>query len=269
LLRGQLRVEEHKENNQSASPTPATPEVGRAQLHSQIAFIADGQSKVRLFRGLLRAERHAILTAGSYRYFSREATVTHQGDPADRLYLLIHGSARFFFLAPDGKKIYLHWLAPGEIFGAASLLTEAANFVVSTEVAANTHALVWHNNVIRSLVKTYPRLLENVLSVACDYLMWYVATHLSLVSHSARERLANVLVSLAEGIGHKTSSGVRVDVTNEQLANTANVTLFTASRTMSQFQRAGALVKSRGKILILHPDRLFANAEPGSRSAGT
>ena len=187
--------------------------------------------------------------------------MTHQGDPADRLYLLLRGSAKFFFLTPDGNKAYLHWLVPGEIFGAASFLTEAANFIVSTEVGANTHALVWTKSVVRSLAQTYPRLLENVLSVACDYLVWYVATHLSLVSHNARERLAHVLVSLAEGIGHKGPSGVRVEITNEQLANTANVTLFTASRTLTDFQRKGAIVKRRGSILLLRPDRLFGNAE--------
>lgn len=262
----QPRTEYSKQHSQSPPAVPATPNL-RARLHSQIAFIADGQSKVRLFRGLDRAERHAILTAGSYRYFSRESTVTHQGDPADRLYLLLRGSARFFFLAPNGKKIYLHWLAPGEIFGAASLLTEAANFVVSTEVGASAHALVWHKSVIRSLVHTYPRLLENVLSVACDYLMWYVATHLSLVSHNARERLAHVLASLADGIGHKDPGGVRLEVTNEQLANTANVTLFTASRILSDFQREGALVKTRGRLLILDLHRLFANTEPTVKSA--
>jgi CRP/FNR family transcriptional regulator, nitrogen oxide reductase regulator len=265
-LGDQLRVEDPRQNNHSASAAHASSGVRGRGLHSQIAYIADGQSKVRLFQGLERAERHAILTAGSYRYFSRESVVTHQGDPADRLYLLLRGSARFFFLAPDGNKIYLHWLAPGEIFGAASLLTEAANFVVSTEVGANTDALVWHKNVIRSVVQTYPRLLENVLSLACDYLMWYVATHLSLVSHSARERLAHVLVSLAEGIGHKGPSGVRIEITNEQLANTANVTLFTASRTLSDFQREGAIIKTRGKVQIIHPGRLFA-AEPRSRMA--
>ena len=255
----QLRVE-YSRQHQATPTTLDSPHARREKMYSQIASIADGQSRVKLFQGLNRAERHAILTAGSYRHFPHHAVVTHQGDPADRLCLLLRGSARFFFLAPDGKKIYLHWLAPGEIFGAASLLTDAANFIVSTEVASDSHAIVWHKSLIRSLVHVYPRLLENVLSLACDYLVWYVATHLSLVAYSARERLAHVLVSLSEGIGQRTPNGIRIDITNEQLANTANVTLFTASRILSQFQRDGALVKARGKILISRPERLWAHA---------
>ena len=92
-------------------------------LHSQIASVAEGHTKVRLFQGLDREQRHAILAAATYRHFTRETVVTHQCDPADRLFLLLRGSARFFFLTPNGKKVYLHWLSQGEIFGAASLLT--------------------------------------------------------------------------------------------------------------------------------------------------
>jgi len=226
-------------------------------LHSHLASVADGNIKVRLFNGLERAQRHAILATATYRHFTRETVVTHQGDPADRLFLLLRGSARFFFLTPNGKKVYLHWLSPGEIFGAASLLTEGANFIVSTEVSKDAHALVWQRNVLRSLIRVYPLLLENSLAIACDYLVWYLASHLSLVSYSARDRLANVLVSLANGIGQPSARGMRIDITNEQLANTANVTLFTASRVLREFHRSGAIINKRGQVVISRQELLF------------
>jgi len=76
-------------------------------------------------------------------------------------------------------------------------------------------------------------LLENALSIASDYFTYYVATHVALTCHTARQRLAQVLVNLADGIGQQVPGGVQLDVTNEELANTANVTLFTASRLLS------------------------------------
>jgi CRP-like cAMP-binding protein len=79
----------------------------------------------------------------------------------------------------------------------------------------------------------------------------------ALISHSARERLAQVVTSLAQGIGHKVHGGVKLEITNEQLANAANLTLFTASRLLSEWQRKGAIVKSRGSILLRTPQRLF------------
>jgi len=84
----------------------------------------------------------------------------------------------------------------------------------------------------------------------------YRALHLSLVCHSARQRLATVLVNLATGIGQRVPEGVQLDVNNEELANEANVTHFTASRLMSEWQRNGMLIKRRGKVLLPAPELL-------------
>jgi CRP-like cAMP-binding protein len=78
-----------------------------------------------------------------------------------------------------------------------------------------------------------------------------------LTCHSAQQRLAGVLDSLVGVIGQKVPAGVELDVTNEELANAANVTPFTASRLLSAWQRDGAVKKSRGKILLRQPTRLF------------
>jgi CRP/FNR family transcriptional regulator, nitrogen oxide reductase regulator len=177
---------------------------------------------------------------------------------ADRLFLLIKGSARYFFIAPGGQKLYLLWLTAGEIFGGAALLAEPSLFLVSTEIVKDSCALVWERNTIRNLAEQYPRLVENGLAIATDYLTWYMASHASLVCHSARQRLAHVLVSLARGIGRTHPDGVHLEITNEQLANTANITLFTASRLLSEWQRNGALAKSRGRILLRDPGQLFS-----------
>jgi CRP-like cAMP-binding protein len=171
--------------------------------------------------------------------------------------LLVSGAARYFFITPDGQKVYLFFLMPGDVFGGASVLTEPARFIVSTEATMESVALVWKRDVIRTIATKYPRVFENGLSIACDYLVWYLATHLSLVCHSARERLAHVLVGLAAGIGRKTPNGVSLEITNEQLANTANITPFTVSRLLSEWQRSGLISKDRGKLLLYHPEQLL------------
>ena len=103
----------------------------------------------------------------------------------------------------------------------------------------------------------YPRLQENALSIASDYLAWFHASHMALVSHTARQRLARVLTSLAQGIGHKVPGGVEIHIKNEELANAANVTTFTASRLLSEWRRNGAVSKDRGSIVLHAPQRLL------------
>ena len=110
---------------------------------------------------------------------------------------------------------------------------------------------------MRALLDRYPRLCHNALSVASGYLDWYIATHAALVSETARQRLANVLASLVQQIGSDVSDGVELQVTNEELANAANITPFTASRILSEWHRNGTLKKHRGRIVLHSPKRLF------------
>jgi CRP-like cAMP-binding protein len=224
-----------------------------------VASLAADPFRIRLLEGLSGEERNDILGAASYRRLSRHTVVTSQEERANHLFLLLKGSARYFFIAPSGHKIYLLWLASGEIFGGATLLPEPSVFLVGTEIVRDSGALVWQRKTIRTLAARYPKLLENGLAIATDYLTWYLASHLSLVCHTARQRLANVLVSLASGIGRKRPEGVDLEITNEQLANTANITLFTASRLMSEWQRRGALAKTRGRVLLRHPEQLLSS----------
>jgi len=207
--------------------------------------------------GLSKLDQNSILAAASYRRFSGQSVVASQGEPADQLFLLIKGSARYFFITPEGRKVYLLWLLPGEIFGGASLLARPTDLLVSTETVKDSYVLVWERKTIRNLATRYPRLLENGLAIATDYLTWYLASHLGLLCHTARQRLAHVLVSLSNGMGRKSPNGIQLDITNEQLANTANITLFTASRLLSEWQRGGAVAKSRGRVVLLRPERLF------------
>jgi CRP-like cAMP-binding protein len=152
------------------------------------------------------------------------------------------------------------WLTPGDIFGAAALLCRPSNYLVNTEALSDCTVLVWDRLTIRSLTQRFPQLLENTLLTAMDYFSWYVAAHGALISQTARERLAYVLFGLAESIGEKVSGGVEIDVTNEELANSANITPYTTSRMISDWQRRGAIRKHRGKILLRSPERFFLKA---------
>ncbi len=137
------------------------------------------------------------------------------------------------------------------------MLSDTSSYLFSTETVTNSSVLVWDRPTIRGLVKRYPRLLENALLTASDYVDWHLASHISLACYTVRQRVAEVLVTLARTIGKETSDGVELQITNEELANAANITPFTASRLMSKWQRDRALVKRRGKVLLRLPERLF------------
>ena len=212
---------------------------------------------VRFFEGIRHSDRASILAAAAWRQFSKTSIPTHQGDNASQVFLLVKGSARFFFLTPQGQKVYLIWLKSGDIFGGASMLINSSLYLVSTEVAKGSRTFIWQRDTIRSLAARFPRLLENALSIGYDQMTWYVARHLSLIAHSAQERLAHVLIGLSDGVGQKLPDGIHLHITNEQLANTANISIFTASRLLSTWQRKNILKKRRNQIILRYPEQLL------------
>ena len=67
---------------------------------------------------------------------------------------------------------------------------------------------------------------------------------------TAEERLAQVLVESAGQLGHSGPDGIELGLKNEEIALAAHVSLFTASRHLSKWQRTGLLKKYRSKIVL-------------------
>lgn len=213
---------------------------------------------IKLFQNMTSSEIEIILHNARARRFLRGSVITDQGEPSEHFYLLWKGRARYFYETPDGKKLILRWLTPGQVFGVAALLSGASSYLVNTEAVHDSVALVWNTRAIRNAARRYPRLLENALMIATDYMSWYVAAHASLTSQSARERLARLLMELAETTGRRVAGGIALQVTNEELANASNITPYTASRMISRWQRVGAIRKRRGTLVLCSTEALLS-----------
>jgi len=223
---------------------------------SQAAAILTGLRPIFL-EGLNPADARAMLAAARMRRFEANAVITSEGDPADRLFLMLDGGARFYTLSPQGQKVVVRWIRPGELVGGTSLLTKPLNLVLSAEAVRNSSALVWDRATIRSFVARSPRLLENAMLLAYDYLVHYRILHVAISTQSAPQRLAQVLGYLAKEMGERVPGGVELRVSNEGLAHEANVTIFTVSRLMGEWQRKGLLRKGRGKVVLRLPEELI------------
>jgi CRP-like cAMP-binding protein len=207
--------------------------------------------------GLAPPERKTILGAATQRQFRANSVTTNEGHPADHLFLLTKGIVRYFIITDEGKKLLFQWIGPGDVFGGRTVLSILSTYLFSTETVTDASVLLWDRPTIRDLVERYPRLLENALLCASDYVAWHLTSHIGLACQTARQRVAQVLVTLSRTIGKRGPGGIALHISNEDLANAATVTPFTASRLISEWQRNRALVKRRGNILLVSPERLF------------
>jgi CRP-like cAMP-binding protein len=208
---------------------------------------------------LTTSQLNTILSAATHHHFPEACVIVHQDDPADRLFLLTRGQGWHFVVTGSGQKIILRWLSPGQFFGGVAVLSAPVRYLDSMEVLPKSCALMWDRKMMREFVSRFPILLDNALSIAVtEHIAWAFASRVSLSADDAAGRIAHLLVSLACGIGRVRPDGVEIQIGNEDLAAGANVTPFTVSRTLGDWQREGILKKGRTKILLQRPELLIS-----------
>jgi CRP-like cAMP-binding protein len=219
-----------------------------------------GELAPRFLEGIAPCDLTDILGAATLRRFPAHSIIANEGHCADKLFLLLEGHTRTFTTTRKGEKVGLLWIRPGDTAGARALLSRPMEYLVSTETMTDSFALVWHRSAILPLTRQHPILLENALMIASDYVEAYRDLHVVASYHTAGQRVARVLGSLVKGMGQRVVEGIELNISNEELANEANVTIFTVSRLLSAWQRKGLLVKSRGRIVVRSPEELVRSA---------
>lgn len=215
-------------------------------------------SSVQLFTGLETGETSVILAAAIRRKFEASQIIIRSNEPATRLFLVKTGFVDYYVLTEEGREILLRRLSSRNVFGVGAFLSESTGYIGTAKTVCESVILIWEHRVVQRLAQSYPRLVENALRTSLRYLALYARRHIGLVSNIAQERLACALSGLGSRTGHALPRGVQVDIKNEDLASLADVSIFTASRLLKDWERKGVVEKSRGKILIRSPAKLLA-----------
>jgi CRP-like cAMP-binding protein len=213
---------------------------------------------VGFFRGLTKTEIYVVKTTAVKRKFKASEIIARCAEPAVSLFLVEKGCVNYSVVTSDGREVLLERLAPGDVFGITALLSETPSDLGTAKAVNDTEVLAWDCHLIRQLAKAYPRLCENALAIALRSITYHAERHVGLFSKTARERVASALTNLGARVGRVLADGIEIDIKNEDLASLADVNLFTASRLLQLWERKGILTKSRGRVLIRFPEKLFA-----------
>jgi CRP-like cAMP-binding protein len=209
-----------------------------------------------LLEGMPPGDVATVLEAATLRRFPARSIIASEGHRAEELFLILQGRARTFTTTPKGEKLLLNRIPPGDPSGGRALLARPTDYLMSTEAVTECSVLVWSRSSIVALTKQHPILLENALMIASDYFALYRDLLVAASHHTASERIAQVLAKLSRELGHRGFEGTVVNVSNEELANEANVTIFTVSRTLGEWQRKGLVLKRRGQVVVRSPEGL-------------
>ncbi len=212
-----------------------------------------------LLDGLAGRDCVAIVAAAACRDFPARTVLCRQEEPACSMFLVESGWVRFARTTAEGRDVLLRWLVPGDCFGIASAVARPMNYMATALTIGPARLYVWEAEAVRSAAAAYPRLAQNVLRIALQYIEEYGERHAELLSRTAEQRLGRALTHLGATAGRVLPDGVEVEIGNHDLASLADAGMFTVSRQLKRWERDGYVVKRRKRVLIRQPDALLCD----------
>jgi CRP-like cAMP-binding protein len=211
----------------------------------------------RLLAGVAADIQHTIVAEAKRRTLRPSQVLYRMDDPAGHLFVLLAGRVQLSRPVRSGRDVLVSVLVPGDAFGLVCLLNRDACYMGTAEAMDTGEAMVWDRATVQRLARKNPQLVSNALAVALGMVAQFAARHEALIDGSAPERLARALCDLGMQSGTRSPDGIDVRIKNEQLAALADVSAFTASRQLQQWERQGAVKKRRGAVRIVDPDGLL------------
>jgi len=210
----------------------------------------------RLLMRLTAEQRQLVVDAGDLLTFPPRTTIVTGGDPTMQLFLLVEGKLKYYRVNHTGNEVLLWWVLPGDSFGLGALMPDPTRHIGTAETVDRCKLLAWSRKQLRALGTINDVLTENAFHILLYYLEEYTDRLIGVSSDTAPQRLVRTILQLARRTGHVHPDGVDFSITNEHLAALSNVSPFTASRHLKEWERRGHIRKRRGAIHIVSAEGL-------------
>ncbi|MFH6783281.1 MULTISPECIES: helix-turn-helix domain-containing protein [Methylobacterium] len=187
--------------------------------------------------------------------YGREEEIFGEGEEAESVYRVLQGAVRTHKVLSDGRRQITGFHLPGDLFGFEPGETHRH----TAEALTGTRALVFKRRQVE-------RLATHRAEVACQ--LWSFATrslrhaqdHMLLLGRrSALERVAAFMLDVDERLG---GTGLfDLPMTRRDIADYLGLTIETVSRTISQLEGEGALLRTGGRQVSLRRGRMHRLVE--------
>jgi CRP-like cAMP-binding protein len=215
--------------------------------------------RLPFFKGLAVSDIAEINKQFIDRGYQSGEIIFFEGDPATRLYVVADGNVKLMHHTPDGKAVMLDILTVGDFFGR---LTYAQGDVYFETAHAHTPVccLSIDGDQFRQILKRHPPVALKVMDIMAKRLREANKMVQLLSVSSVEQRLAHVLVKLADKFGQQDDVGllIQMPLSRADLAEMTGTTTETASRVMSHLGNEGLVQTGRQWVAITEKTKLAA-----------
>jgi CRP-like cAMP-binding protein len=218
----------------------------------------------QLFAAMQPAELDEILKFASERRVRRGQTIFQRGDNGSSMMAVLRGRVRISTISSDGKELTLNVINPGEIFGELALLDGKPRSNDCTAAEDTLLLVVERRHFIPFLAQNHDLALR-LLAVLCDKVRRTSTALEEIALFDLPERLARVLLKLADDYGRASSTGIRIDLRLSQrdLSNLVASSRESVNKQLRIWREDGIMELEEGFLVLRRPGELRHLTEPG------
>jgi CRP-like cAMP-binding protein len=194
--------------------------------------------------------------------FSRGHTVFAEGEPGDRLYIIISGKVKIGRRWPGGgRENLLNIAGPSDMFGELSIFDPGPRTSSATTIT-EVRTVSMDRNALRTWIADRPEIAEQLLRVLARRLRRTNNSLADLIFTDVPGRVAKQLLQLAQRFGTQEDGAMRLthDLTQEEIAQLVGASRETVNKALIDFAQRG-WIQSEGKsVLIMDSEHLARRA---------
>lgn len=172
----------------------------------------------------------------------------------DKIFILKTGRVEIYQLTPDGKKIVVDILTPGNVFGDLGVDEPNENFV---EATANSFVCVMKKTEFFDTVIKNPQVANVLVKELFTKIVESGKQIAALASDNLLTKIKNLLMRLSKKYGEEKGSEITISTkfTHEQLAEMIGISRPTMTELLNKLEKQG-FIRREDKLISYNPQKL-------------
>lgn len=194
--------------------------------------------------------------------YPKGAVLFIEGTVARRVYVLCSGRVKLSLTSAEGKNLIVRIVRPGGLFGIHAALTGHPYEATAETLAPCRLDFVSRKDLLALLDRQKSFGLSLAIATSKELTEFIEQARVLLLSVSAGEKLARLLLRFGDEFGENTANGIHLQtmLTHEEIAQMVNASRETVTRSLNMLQRKHIVRAKNGDLLIRNRAALAALA---------
>ncbi len=198
--------------------------------------------------------------------YDKGAVLFVEGHAARGVYVVCDGRVKLSMTSAEGRKLIVRIAKPGDLLGVHAALTGHSYEATAETLAPCRADFISRKDLLGLLDRQKSFGLGLAVAISKEFTEFVEHARVLLLSGSAAEKLARLLLRLADEFGERTTTGIRLQtlLTHEEIAQMIGASRETVTRSLNMLKQKHVIRARNGDLVIRNRAALADLAHPAA-----